>query len=175
MALKRSPAITPGYDYLQLFEHMLKDKFVNRSLDTIIKDWCIVKLLYPEDIEQTPGIRLLMGGWRAGEFGINLDREGTIGDKIVKLLIIEGYMVTNQQFKYNDILYEGSENGLPVIQDVILRIVSENQQYSTPDMPGISFDMITMASEFWFARYNNDMDCQAFQMGFEIQYEKEYL
>lgn len=176
MVQQRSPPFTIGHDELELFQHMLNNKFVNRSIDQILKvPTKIIRLHFPEDVGKTPGLRLFPGGWRAGDYGINLDREGTIGDKIVRVILVDGYMFFNQKFTYNDIKYEGTENCLPKMVEILNRIVTENQKYETPDLPLINFDMITPVSEIWFAGYNNNPDVQAFQLGFQAQFERKYV
>lgn len=175
MAEQRSVAFDPGFDELQLFEAMLQDKFVNHELDTIIKDVRIMRLLDPEDLGKYPGIRLYMGGWREAEWGIVLDREGTVGDKITKVILIQMYMFRNQRIEYFDKFYEGPENGLTVVREIVNRIVSENQRYSNEQLPGINFDFITPINELWFRNYLTNPDASALQIAYELRYQKANL
>lgn len=175
MAEKRSFAIDPGHDELELFQTMLRDKFVNLELDTIVKDVRIIRLRHPENVGKFPGVRLYMGGWREAEWGIPLDREGSIGDKITKFIIAEIYMLENEQFVYYGNTYKGAEKGIMVIRDVIYRIISENQRYDNDEMPDINFDWIMPANELWFQQYLNNPNASALQLTLEVRYQKKHI
>lgn len=175
MVTQRSKAFDVGHSELDLFMAMLKDKFVNHELDTIIKDIRIIKLRNPEDIGKVPGIKLYMGRWREAKWGQPVDKEGTRADIIKKLIILEIYMHENNEFDYFGKHYKKSEDGITVIRDVIYRIVSERYNYSNEDIIGISFDNIMPVGEIWIPNFNRNPGLNCIQISFEVEFEKAYL
>lgn len=182
MARKRSEEFDPGHDELELFEAMLNDKFVNRGLDKIVKEIQIMRVVDPENYGEYPGIKVLGGTWRSSQFAYEPDESGAFVDQLSKIIIVQIFMMENQEFEYHGEQVTGSIRGLTMIRDIIHRIATENQYYpenasdeNQAKFSDIQFDLIEPELEVWIPEFLGQIDAHALHIGYLVQYEKKRL
>jgi len=179
MTRKRSPEIDPGHDELELIEAMLNDKYVNHSLDKLIKGVQIIRVQDPENYGEYPGIRLYSGGWLGSFIAEEVDEDGDFIDSFGKTITIEIFAMENQEAKYNGKIYEGTRI-LTLVRDILIRVFSEQLDYPfkgdekvKEEFDDIQIDYIELENEMWITDHLGQPDSFALVLHLVVSYEKK--
>ena len=181
MVRKRSEDIDPGHDELELLEAMLNDKYVNHGLDKILKEVQIVFIQEPENYGEYPGIRLYGGQWAGSRLADEPDEDGEFIDILQKNVVVQIYVMENQEVSYGGKVYEGTRV-LTLIRDILIRIFTEQDGYplkgseeNVAEFDDVRIDYIDPETESWDPNYLGQVDAIALNLGIMISYEKRRL
>lgn len=150
--------IVPRADELSLLEHMFKNEKINHRLHSIIKAWQIARVVAPEGFGDTPCIRFRFIASRSAEFNIPSDLDGSLVDKWEKMVQIDIVVQHHAEMKYNQKFYKGIEQTLPLVASLVTRIISENLEYETDDIPGVCIDDMDISNFYYDVEYEGDPD-----------------
>ena len=178
MVRQRSDDITPGHDELDIMAAMLNDKYVNHGLDKILKDVQIIRVEDPENYGEYPGIRIYGGQWIGANIAEEPNEDGTFVDVYQKSIMLEIYVMQNQEVKYAGEIFEGVCI-LTLIRDILVRIFSEQLDYPQradeavkAEITDLQIDYMNVESEYWVRDYLGQSDAVALLLSVVVSYEK---
>jgi hypothetical protein len=146
-------------DELELMKEFLNDQKINHRLNTLIKDFNVIRIQSPESFGETPCIRIQHIATRTVSFDNADDEDPAVHwDEFEKLITLDIVAQRNAELSYDGRTFTDIEQTLPLIAAIILRMLSENLTYENSKVPGITIDNIEVANMFYSPEYEGDQD-----------------